>query len=214
MIVPHFDQNQNHSHALVGPTRSGKTYGMAQILLRPEFASRKVYVFSLNAQDASIALLKQRKNKSKTIFVDLEKIGPDLDLKRDVSPDAVLVMDDVLELPRSDEKRQALLKLMNETLSRGRHHKSSKNSPGCSVMFCGHAFRGGRDLAYVWREVPYLTVYPSSSRHRIRDFLTKSLQMHRNDLDRIFELSEGSRSITFHIHKPMYACWDTGIVLL
>ena len=68
---------------------------------------------------------------------------------------------------------------------------------------------------YIWNEVPYLTVFPSSSPHKIRDFLTKSLNMHRQDVTRILSLAEGSRSICFHISgKPMFACWDTGICLL
>ena len=210
-----YDQSTNHSHALIGPTRSGKTYGMAQILLRPEFENRKVYVFSLNPSDSSIQMLKQRKRKRKTVFVDMDRVHErKMKLRDSVSPDSILVFDDTLELERTDPMRGTLLALMNETLSRGRHHKSSRNSPGCAAYFCGHIFKAGRDLQYLWNEVPYLSVYPSSSKHKIRDFLIKSLNLHRNDVDRILGLAEGSRSICFHIQKPMFAQWDTGLCLL
>lgn len=215
-IIPHFDPSRMHGQAFVGPTRSGKTYAMCQVLLQDQFASTKVYVFTLNEHDPSIALLKKRK-KSKTVFIDLKKIDPNrqLRLRRDCSPDSILVFDDVMELPRSDPLRANLINLMNETLSRGRHHKSRKDSNGCSAMVAAHHFRSGMDSKTLWNEVSYLTIYRSSSPHKSYDFLTKTLNIHRKDVQRIFEMSEGCRSICFHVSgKPMYAAWATGICLL
>ena len=204
--------------ALIGPTAAGKTWMAGNILLRPEFAKIKCYIFTLNPSDPSITRLKARGKYS--VFVDLNQITSPLKLTRDVSPGSLLLFDDIFSLKRGENEdghnlRKNLTNLINQTLSRGRHHRKTKTSRGCSAIICAHLFKNAHDSRVLWNEVNALYVYPSSSPHQIKDFVIKKLGIHKRDVEAIMAFAKGSRHICFKISgKPMYATWETGMMLL
>ena len=207
------------SIAMIGASNSGKSFLAQQILNRPEFAKKKVYVFSQNPNDPSITSLKKRGKY--TIFVDLTKINSPLKLTRDVSPGSILFFDDILELRRGQNEdghdlRRNLINLINQTMTRGRHHRKNKNSPGCSAVICAHLFKNGHDSRVLWNELQGgLYIYPSSSPHQIMDFLVKKIGMNKTDVQNILKFAKGSRWICFKISgRPLMAAWKTGIYLL
>lgn len=201
--------------AMIGPSHSGKTYAATSILLR--WPKIKVYVFTQNPSDPSITRLKERGKY--TIMVDLKKINKPLKLS-DVSPGSILLMDDIFEMRRGEDAnghdlRKNLINLINQTLSRGRHHRKTKNSRGTSVIICAHMFKNAHDSRVLWNEVNALYVYPSSSHWQILDFLVKKIGLHKTNVEEILNFSKGARSLCFKIgKKPMNCVWKNGIYLL
>ena len=214
------DPNFLQSVAMIGQSGSGKTFLAAKILMREIFSRIKVYVFTQNPEDPSIQMLKSRGKY--TVIVDLEKINSPLKLNRDVSPSSILLFDDIFELRRENTKgrevslRKNLIDLCNEAMTRGRHHKKKGSKRGTSVIICAHQFKNGFASKVLWSELAGgLYVYPSSSPHKITDFLVKSIGIHKTDLEQITKFAEGSRWICFKISgRPLYAAWKTGVYLL
>lgn len=218
-FMPYFDPMNLRSCAFVAPSGSGKTYLATDILLKPELRNVKCYVFSLNIGDPSLMRLKERGRS--TVFVDLDKIDRPLILERDFPPGCVLYFDDVFDgLPKTKDERgfslrQSLLDLMNKCLVKGRHHRKSKTSPGCTVFLCSHVFKSGRDSSTLWTEVKNLFVFPSASSHSLRDFMRTKLLMHPADIKRILKLSGGTRWLALRlVERPMAAIWEKGVLLL
>lgn len=204
--------------AMIAASNSGKTWLASSILLRPEFDKVKVYVFTQNPKDPSITRLKKRGRY--TVFVDLNQITRPLKLTRDVSPGSILLFDDIFEMKRGENKygfdrRKEMINLCNQALTRGRHHKS-KSGRTTSAIICAHTFRNAHDSKILWNECAGgLYVFPSSSPHKIRDFLTKTIGIHKTDLEQIFKFSKGSRHVCFRISgKPLFAAWEHGVYLL
>ena len=204
--------------AMIAASNSGKTWLASSICLRPEFDKIKIYVFTQNPKDPSITRLKSRGKY--TVFVDLDQINSPLKLTRDVAAGSILLFDDIFEMKRGPNKhgfdrRKTIINLCNQVLTRGRHHKA-KNGRATSAIICAHTFRNAHDSKILWNECAGgLYVFPSSSPHKIRDFLTKTIGIHKSDLEQIFKFSKGSRHICFRISgKPLFALWKTGIYLL
>ena len=71
-IVPAYDPSNMRGHVFCGCTRSGKTWRACEILCM--FPKIKVYVFTLNQDDETLQMLRQKRPKKNTVFVDLNKL--------------------------------------------------------------------------------------------------------------------------------------------
>jgi hypothetical protein len=198
--------------AFISASGHGKSWAAASLMLRKHFFKRKLYVFTTQINDPSLARLKERGKK--TVFIDLEKIEEELTLSM-FPVDSVILVDDVLEtLPKDSPVRHTIRELVGLVALKGRHHKS-KNGPGMSLIVCAHLFRGGNNTKILWTEITNLFVFPSSSPHMIKEFLTKKIGIARIDIENILKHSEGSRWVHFKFSgKPMFSSWKTGLYLL
>ncbi len=216
-LQPYHDPDNLRSLAAIAASNSGKSYQVANILLRPEFFKRKLYILTPNANDSSLQRLKARGKK--TVFIDLNKITSPLSISS-FPVDSLVLYDDILEgIPRGKtahgfDLRQSLLHLANTIMTRGRHHKS-RGGPGMSLILVSHILKGGNDTKTLYTELQGgLYVFPSGSPHTIIDFLKTKIGFHKNDIERILDLSAGSRFICFRLSKPQCAIWSTGVYLL
>ena len=218
-FVVNHDPKTMLSLAFIGPSRSGKTTKAVSIICDDiRFNKRKCYVFTTNPTDPALLRLKERGKK--TIFVDLDKITSPLDLKRDFPPGCLIFCDDVLDtLSRRDDAngfnlRKTLLHIVNQCLLHGRHH-AKKGQPGVSLFLCTHIIRGSQDTKVLHSESTNVYLYPTNSNAKIKDYLLKTVGLHKDDISNILKMSEGTRWLYFRINsRPLICIWKTGAYLL
>ena len=212
---PYHDPDWLGSIGFVAASKSGKTWRMADILLRPEFSKKKVYILSANARsDKSIQRLKARGRKS--VFVDIDGIESQRQLSlAAVTPGSIIVYDDIREsIPDDDPRKKWLYNFQNVLLTKGRHHKRSVNSPGTGFMYAQHVLKSGHHGRVQHTETQYLYVFPSSSPHQITDYLVSKIGWSRHDVKIVMAKAKGSRWLLLHLSQPLFAMWKTGIMLL
>jgi len=214
-LQPYHNPDRIGTIGFIAPSFSGKSFAAASLLLREEFFKKKLYIFSPNAEsDPSLARLRQRPAK-KTIFVDIDKIAGPLSLDM-ITPGSIVLFDDVFEfLSRDDPRRKWLLDFANVIMTKGRHYKKDKNSPGTGFIICSHVLKAGHDLKIFYTEIQGgLYLFPSNSPHQITDFLNKKIGMNKLDISNILKMSSGSRWVMFKFSRPLLAMWENGIILL
>ena len=214
-LLPYHNPDRLGTVGFIAPSHAGKTYAAVDLLMRPEFVKKKVYVFSANAKtDPSLSRLRQN-TASKFVFVDFDKIAGPLTLDQ-ITPGSICLYDDVYEtIPRDDPRRKWLLNFANVIMTKGRHYKKDKKSSGTGFIICSHVLKAGHESKILYTELQGgLYTFPSNSPHQIVDFLQKKIGMHRLDIKKILGASRGHRWVMFKLSKPMCAIWPGGIILL
>ena len=127
----------------------------------------------------------------------------------------MLFVDDCLDVLPQDKTteegyiRHLLVRLLHSILTKGRHVGEGIS---CSVAL--HKSRQGKSTEMLWQEAPNLIVFPRT-KHTLWSFLLQKFQVGKKELTKIFSrMGSTSRILAFHFEAPVYACWDTGVLLL
>ena len=205
-----FDGYTTGSIVAVGASGTGKTHMLSSILLREEYKSHDIYVFSCQNEDKSLKILNKRRKKPH--IIDISKIDRPLTL--DLFPKEgkkIVFIDDCLDvLPRHGEQGQIrmwLRDLITQVLQKGRH-----NDISAFVTF--HDPKGAYDTKKIWQEAPNIIFFPKSGTHIVKDVLSTKLRIPKPIIDRALESAKGSRWLLFRTVAPNAILTQHSVMLI
>lgn len=201
---------------LQGASASGKTWAAVDILCSEEYRNTKLFVFSAQPNDQSLKRLKTERPKSKTILIDVDKIG-----ERDITlndfsknEDAIILVDDIFDAyPEKNEMRKTMVHLVRSILVKGRHHKSRRSQKGLGCVVIFHRARQGQTSNTWYSELRDIIVFPKSNSASTVEWLRSKYHLQKKFLDRLFKRVSG-RGVHFHLHNPMYVVAENFVQII
>ena len=220
-FMPCAPDNKSPNVMLVaGATSSGKGFWTNELLTMKDkdgnlfSQGRPVVFFAMDPEDESFEPTRKTFKKTLTM-VDINKLKAPLPLSA-FEPGSIVVCDDVLSaLDQYDERRQAVLKTMNEIAVRGRHRAGTRGmrKRGVSLICLTHV-GSTRDLQQIRNACKFFTFFPKTNRSQVVHMLKSRLDFTKKRIQSILKLCGNSRWLTFHLHYPLYCVHQNGVIML
>ena len=213
------DNSRPHNFFIFGNTGAGKSTFLNKLLTNTNkegknFAfDRPIVVFSTNPDDPSLASARQL-HKKRWLQINLDKINGPITLDM-VDPGALVIVDDSINLPRSDPRRQVLFDLLNSIAVRGRHKVGKKGNSVRGIEFCAITHTASeRDLHLVRNSSTSWVFFPSTSKQQAIHILKSRLHRTKKEISRLFDRCGNSRYCLFRLHHPSLIMSSNHIELL
>ena len=222
-IFPWFAMStDNHSPdniALFGNTSCGKTRFLDKMLTTVNrqgenwATGRPIVCFLAHPEDPSLAA-SRKLHKKRWLDIDISRIQSDISLEM-VDPGALVIFDDVLELPRGDARKRVLYNLLNALVTRGRHRKGKKGNAkrGNEVAVISH-LGSARELQNVRNACKWWCLFPNCSRTQSVHILRARLHYTKRQTEELLDRCGNSRFALIRHHVPTMVISSNHIELL
>ena len=203
------DNSKPSNIFVVANTAAGKSTLLTKLLCTfdksgKNWASdRKIVAFTLHQGDKSMAAARKC-HKSNWIDIDLDKITGPIHLSA-IPKGSLIIMDDVLQLDRSDPRRGFIYDLLNRVVTVGRHHTGKRGGTTRGIEVCVLTHYGSaRELQTVRNASAYWIIFPGTSRSQAVHMLKSRLDYTRGQIEDLLSKAKDSRYVCFHNHHPRY----------
>lgn len=204
---------------IVANTSAGKTVILDKLLCSVDrhglnwAHGRKIVAFTMHQDDPSLGGAKNC-HKKNWIQIDMEKINGPIQLSA-IPKGALVIFDDVLELDRSDPRRQIVYDLLNRIVTVGRHEtgKKSNSRRGIEAVVLTH-YGSRRELGTVRNACRFWILFPGTSRHQAVFMMKSRLDYSKKQVNDLLNKAGDSRYVCFHNHHPQYIISERHIEVL
>ena len=223
-LLPWFDISVNDNSSpsnvfIAANTSAGKSYWLNELLVNVDknganwATSRPIVCFSLHPEDPSLAPAREFHGK-RWLDVDLDRLDSRLTIES-IKPGTLVIFDDVLELPRSDHRREPLYALLNRLSTAGRHRKGKKGNEtrGNEIVIITH-YGNNRDLHTARNSCKYFCIFPNTSRSQAVHLLKTRLDYSRKGIEKLLARCGDSRYACFRMHWPLMVVSKNHVELL
>ena len=223
-LLPWFDistmDNSSPSNVFIAAnTSAGKSFFLNQLLVNVDkngdnwATQRPIVCFSLHPEDPSLAPSRKFHGK-RWMDVDMDMLDSRLTINS-IKPGTLVIFDDVLELPRSDPRRDNLYALLNRLATAGRHRKGKKGNEvrGNEICIITH-YGNNRDLATARNSCKYFCIFPNTSRSQAIHLLRTRLDYSKKGIEKLLDRCGESRFACFRMHWPLMVVSKNHVELL
>ena len=160
-------------------------------------------------------MLEARKcHKKNWIDIDLDRVNGPIDISA-IPKGSLVIFDDVLELPRSDPRREFVYDLLNRIVTSGRHEQGKKGNSlrGIEAVILTH-YGSRRELRIVRQACRFWILFPSTSRHQAIHIMKSRLDYSKKQIAEMLDKAKDSRYVLFHNFSPQYVMSENHIEVL
>jgi len=174
---------------------------------------RKIVAFTMHKNDPSMAEARAC-HKKNWIEIDLDRINGPINISA-IPKGALCIFDDVLELDRSDPRREFIYGLLNRIVTVGRHEQGKKGNALRGIEACILTHYGSRrELQTVRNACRFWILFPGTSRHQAVHMMKSRLDYSKKQVERLLDKAKDSRYVAFHNHTPQYIISERHIEVL
>jgi hypothetical protein len=199
--LPNF--NKPDRNYIAGPTDSGKSYYIKNLLLqlRKVYPEKPIHIFSDVDEDPeldNIPLI----NKYK---LDSDMIMKNGYIKPEKLSNSIVVFDDIDSI-QNKEISKIISSLRDSLLRRGRHES-------ISVIVTSHLLTNYKDTRIILNESDFITLFPKAGNvYSLKYILEKYVGLSRDQIKKLLALN--SRWVTIYKRYPNYIMYEKGIYLI
>ena len=174
---------------------------------------RKLVFFTMHRNDPSLAEARAC-HKKNIIEIDMDKVEGPIHMSA-IPKGALCIFDDVLELDRSDHRREIIYDLLNRIVTVGRHETGKKSNArrGVEAVILTH-YGSRRQLQTVRNACRYWILFPGTSRHQAIFMMKTRLDYTKKQVERLLSKAKDSRYVLFHNHHPQYIISERHVEVL
>ena len=222
-LLPWLELNEDNSKPgniyLVANTSGGKSFLLSKLLCSVDrhgtnwAHNRKIVAFTMHRSDPSMEAAR-RCHKKNWIDIDLDRINGPIDISA-IPKGALVIFDDVLEIDRSDPRREFIYGLLNRIVTVGRHEQGKKGNTLRGIEACILTHYGSRrELQTVRNACRYWVLFPGTSRHQAVFMMKSRLDYTKKQVEHLLDKAKDSRYICFHNHHPQYIISERHVEVL
>lgn len=209
-LLPKFPSKSSNTRDtlfLSGASGCGKSYAMKQFAENYDIihgGKNKIYLISMLDTDATLDRADCVINR-----LNLQSLVDDpININSGEIDNSLILFDDIDPLLDGSDKgmKEALLKLMNDILTTGRHTNTS-------MMFASHAGANGRNTKYVLAESDYWILYPKggTSPYNMEYLLKNKLGLSKSQIE---EITRSGKTVALHKGIPMFLIGPNTVKLI
>jgi len=222
-MLPWIDLQESNSKPanmmIIANTAAGKSTLLTKMLCSVDKSGnnwahgRKVVAFTMHRSDPS--MLDARKcHRKNWIDIDLDRVNGPIDIGA-IPKGALVLFDDVLELPRSDPRREFIYDLLNRIVTSGRHEQGKKKNSLRGIECCVLTHYGSRrELRIVRQACRFWILFPGTSRHQAVHIMKSRLDYTKKQIATMLDKAKDSRYVLFHNFSPQYVMSENHIEVL
>ena len=222
-MLPWINLTENNSKPanciIIANTAAGKSTLLRKLLCSVDKSgnnwahSRKIVAFTMHRTDPS--MVDARKcHKKNWIDIDVDRIDGPIDITA-IPKGALVIFDDVLELPMSDPRREFVYDLLNRIVTSGRHETGKKSNAlrGIECVVLTH-YGSRRELRIVRQACRFWILFPGTSRHQAIHIMKSRLDYSKKQIATMLDKAKDSRYVLFHNFSPQYVMSENHIEVL
>ena len=222
-MLPWIDLQESNSKPanmmIIANTAAGKSTLLTKLLCSVDkhgnnWASmRKIVAFTMHRTDPSM-MAARKCHKKNWIDIDLDRINGPIDISA-IPKGALVLFDDVLELPKTDQRRDFVYDLLNRIVTSGRHEQGKKGNSLRGIEACILTHYGSRrELRIVRQACRFWVLFPGTSRHQAIHIMKSRLDYTKKQIATMLDKAKDSRYVLFHNFSPQYVMSENHIEIL